>query len=123
MVGIRVKGFLIFLVPLLVLIGGCAVKPQVTGNFIEGTSAGDAETLNWILAVDSASHSYAGYTLGSLATYDNQWKVVLRHLAKPVEASEDGLTYTMTIRDDLKWSDGTSVTAEDYVYTLKNIMF
>jgi len=117
------KGIIILLVTLLVLTVGCAPEPQVEGNFIEGVSAGDAETLNWLLAVDSASHSYAGYTLGSLATYDNQWNVVLRHLAKPVEISEDGLTYIMTIRDDLKWSDGTRVTAEDYVYTLKNLMF
>ncbi len=97
--------------------------PEVKGTFIEGASAGDAETLNYILAADAASFSYAGQTLGSLATYDNDWNVVLRHLAKPVDVSEDGLTYTMTIRDDLRWSDGTKVTAEDYVYTLKNLMF
>jgi len=118
------KGFIIFLVSLLVFTVGCAAQaPTLKDNFIEGGSAGDAETLNWILAVDGASHSYARYTLGSLATYDNQWNVVLRHLAKPVEVSEDGLTYTITIRDDLRWSDGTKVTAEDYVYTLKNLMF
>jgi len=29
----------------------------------------------------------------------------------------------MTIRDDLKWTDGTQVTAGDYVYTMKNLMF
>jgi len=119
----KMKGIIILLVTLLVLTVGCAPEPQVEGNFIEGVSAGDAETLNWLLAVDSASHSYAGFTLGSLATYDNQWNVILRHLAKPVEISEDGLTYIMTIRDDLRWSDGRKVTAEDYVYTLKNLMF
>jgi peptide/nickel transport system substrate-binding protein len=98
-------------------------RPQVKGIFLEGTSGGDAETLNWLLAADASSFSYAGQTFDSLATYNNQWQVVLRHLAKPVEVSEDGLTYTITIRDDLKWSDGTMVTAEDYVYTLKNLMF
>ncbi len=97
--------------------------PQVKGIFIEGTSGGDAETLNWILAADASSFSYAGQTIDSLATYDNEWQVVLRHLAKPVEVSEDGLTYTITIRDDLRWSDGRKVTAEDYVYTLQNLMF
>jgi len=97
--------------------------PEVKGAFIDGSSGGDAETLNWILAADATSFSYVGFCLESLATYDNNWNVVLRHLAKPVEVSEDGLTYTMTIRDDLKWSDGTRVTAEDYVYTLKNLMF
>ena len=98
-------------------------QPQVRGIFLEGSSGGDAETLNWILAADASSFAYAGQTFDSLATYDNQWQVVLRHLAKPVEVSEDGLTYTITIRDDLRWSDGKKVTAEDYVYTLKNLMF
>lgn len=120
------KGFIIFLILLLAFTVGCAAPApaqQVRGNFIEGTSAGDAETLNWILAADAASFGYAGFTLESLATYDNDWNVVLRHLAKPVEVSEDGLTFAITIRDDLRWSDGTKVTAEDYVYTLKNLMF
>jgi len=40
-----------------------------------------------------------------------------------VEVSEDGLSFTITIRDNLRWSDGTGVTAEDYVYTLNNLMF
>ncbi len=97
--------------------------PEVKGPFIDGASGGDAETLNWLLAADASSFSYAGMTFDSLATYDNDWQVHLRHLAKPVEVSDDGLTYTMTIRDDLKWSDDIPVPAEDYVYTLNNLMF
>lgn len=100
-----------------------APRPQVKGTYISGSSAGDAETLNWILAADSASFGYVGNTLDSLATYDNQFNVQLRHLAKPIEVSEDGLVYTITIRDDLKWGDGKKVTTEDYVYTLKGLMF
>jgi len=69
------------------------------------------------------SLSYAAHTLDSLATYDNQWRVQLRCAAKDVEVSEDGLVYTVTIRDDLRWSNGSKVTGEDYVYTLKNLMF
>jgi len=96
---------------------------EAGGTYISGTSAGDAETLNWILAADSASLGYAGHTQDSLVTYDNEWHVQLRCAAKDVEVSEDGLVYTVTIRDDLKWSDGSKVTAEDYVYTLSNLMF
>jgi peptide/nickel transport system substrate-binding protein len=103
--------------------GPAQARPPVQGSFIEGTSGGDAETLNWILAADATSLSYAGQTLDSLAGYDNNFNLVLRHMAKPVEISADGLTYTVTIRDDLKWSDGQPVTADDYVYTLKNLMF
>ncbi len=100
-----------------------ASNEEISRVFISGTSAGDAETLNWILAADAASMGYAGHTVDSLATYDNEWRVQLRTAAKDVEISEDGLVYAVTIRDDLRWSDGSKVTAEDYVYTLKNLMF
>lgn len=37
--------------------------------------------------------------------------------AESYTVSEDGLTYTFTLRDDLKWSDGSKLTAEDFVYS------
>lgn len=104
--------------------GGAVAKHAVKGDFIEGQSGGDAQTLNWILAMDGGpSVRYAGFMVDPLAVYDNQFKLQLRCLARDVEISADGLVYTATIRDDLKWSDGKKVTAEDYVYTLKNLMF
>ena len=36
--------------------------------------------------------------------------------------SSDGLTYTVTIRDGLKYSDGTKITAEDFVYTWQRMV-
>jgi peptide/nickel transport system substrate-binding protein len=115
---------------LIILTTGCAkdeIKQDegisVRGNFIEGVSGGDAESLNRILISDATSASYYEHTVDSLATYDNKFDIQLRCLAKDVEVTPDGLVYTITIRDDLKWSDGSQVTAEDYVYTLKNLMF
>ena len=35
------------------------------------------------------------------------------------EISEDGLTYTVTLRDGLKWSDGSDLTAADFEYSWK----
>lgn len=43
-------------------------------------------------------------------------------LAKSVEVSEDGLIYTATLRDGLKWSDGSALTAEDFVYTWQRMV-
>ena len=113
----------IFLVMISLLACSCQPAKEASGVFISGTSAGDAETLNWILAADSASFGYAGHTVDSLVTYDNEWDIRLHCAARDVEVSEDGLVYTVTIRDDLRWSDDSPVTAEDYVYTLKNLMF
>lgn len=39
-------------------------------------------------------------------------------LASGWDISEDGLTYTFTLRNDLTWSDGTPVTAYDVFFTL-----
>ena len=35
--------------------------------------------------------------------------------------SEDGLTWTFTMRDDLKWSDGTDLNAKDFEYSFKRM--
>lgn len=41
--------------------------------------------------------------------------------AESYEVSEDGLTWTFTMRDGLKWSDGSDLTAKDFEYTLKRL--
>ena len=102
------------------------VRPQlhpVAGTFVESQLGESAQTLNWIIATDGgASRQYARFMVEPLAVFDNQYKLQPRCIAKAVEVSPDGLAYTITIRDDLKWSDGTKVTADDYVYTINDIM-
>ena len=39
--------------------------------------------------------------------------------AENYEISDDGLTYTFTLRDGLKWSDGQPLTAGDFEYAWK----
>lgn len=41
--------------------------------------------------------------------------------AESYTVSEDGLTWTFTMRDGLKWSDGTELNAKDYEYSFKRI--
>ena len=38
------------------------------------------------------------------------------------EVSEDGLTYTLTLRKGLKYSDGTDVKASDFEHTIKRVL-
>ncbi len=42
-------------------------------------------------------------------------------LAESWEVSEDGLTYTFTLRDGVTWHDGTPLTADDVVYSYGRI--
>ncbi|MEZ5092496.1 ABC transporter substrate-binding protein [Nocardioides sp.] len=43
-------------------------------------------------------------------------------LATKWETSDDGLTWTFTIRDDVTWSDGEPLTADDVAFTLNRIL-
>ena len=47
--------------------------------------------------------------------------LVNRGLAESREVSEDGCTYTYHLREGLKWSDGTPLTAEDFVYGFQRL--
>ncbi|MGB8712301.1 MAG: ABC transporter substrate-binding protein, partial [Onishia taeanensis] len=38
------------------------------------------------------------------------------------DVAEDGKTYTFKLREDAKWSDGTQVTAEDFVFAFRRIL-
>ena len=41
--------------------------------------------------------------------------------AEKYTVSDDGLTWTFTMRDGLKWSDGTELNAKDFEYTFKRL--
>ena len=42
--------------------------------------------------------------------------------AEKYDVSADGLTWTFTMRDGLKWSDGTDLNAKDFEYTFKRVI-
>ncbi|WP_432627921.1 peptide ABC transporter substrate-binding protein [Brotaphodocola sp.] len=42
--------------------------------------------------------------------------------AEKYDVSDDGLTYTFTLRDGLKWSDGSDLTAGDFEYAWKRAL-
>lgn len=73
------------------------------------------ESLDPQQATDGTSFEViANYTDG-LMQMDASGKAV-EALAESYEISEDGLTYTFHIREDANWSNGTPVTAADFVF-------
>ena len=43
-------------------------------------------------------------------------------MAESCEVSEDGMTYTFTLREGLKWSDGSPLTAHDFEYSWLRVL-
>lgn len=57
-----------------------------------------------------------------LVTYDTATGSLIGGNAASWEISEDGTVYTFTLRDGLKWSDGSPLTAQDYLYAFQRIL-
>lgn len=47
---------------------------------------------------------------------------IIPGVASSWERTDDGLHYTFHLRDDAQWSDGTPLTAEDFVYSWQRIL-
>lgn len=81
----------------------------------------DINTLDISKNTDTYSTIAIGNSGSNLLRIDKNGKAQ-PDLAKKLEISKDGLTYTATLRDNLKWSDGSDLTAKDFVYTWQRIV-
>lgn len=80
----------------------------------------DPETLDPALnsAIDGGNMLLHNFEC--LLTVDKDGKLAPGQ-AETWETSEDGLTWTFHLRDGLKWSDGSELTANDFVYSWKRV--
>ena len=81
----------------------------------------DVESIDPALnsAVDGAN--YILFAFDNLLKMDKDGKVV-PGLAEKYEVSDDQLTWTFHLRDGLKWSDGSVLTADDFVYSWQRLV-
>lgn len=54
-----------------------------------------------------------------LVRYDHEWQSVLPNLAESWEINDDATEYTFTLRDGLKWSDGSPFTSADIAFAVE----
>lgn len=80
----------------------------------------DPETIDPALnsAVDGGNMIL--YTHECLLTVDQNNQIAPGQ-AESYDVSDDGLTWTFHLRDGLKWSDGSALTANDFVYSWKRV--
>ncbi|GHO70793.1 peptide ABC transporter substrate-binding protein [Ktedonobacter sp. SOSP1-52] len=77
----------------------------------------DVATLDPALSTDSASITALDMMFTGLVQLDDNLKVY-GELAQSWKQSSDGLTWTFTLRPNLKFSDGNPITADDVVYSI-----
>lgn len=81
---------------------------------------GELATLDSALYNDVSSSDMIGQVFEGLYRVKNGTEVEFGQ-AESVKVSDDGLTYTFTLRDGLKWSDGSPVTAADFEYSYQRL--
>ncbi|MFD2612791.1 peptide ABC transporter substrate-binding protein [Paenibacillus gansuensis] len=78
-------------------------------------------SLDLAQAQDNTSFTVLNAIYEGLTT-KNEKAEVQPGVAKDWKISDDGLTYTMNLRDDAKWSNGDPVTAKDFEFAWKRIL-
>lgn len=83
-------------------------------------------TIAWTQEPDTLNRTYSNMWYMSVLTqiyscwpweYDSNNEPYPHMLTELPTVSEDGLVITMNLRDDIIWSDGTPITADDFVFT------
>jgi peptide/nickel transport system substrate-binding protein len=92
------------------------------GGWLIGSFGSTLQTITPLVSSDVYAGSVQGYVLESLLTLDPNTLEWQGMLAKSWQISDDGLTITFQLRDDVVFSDGEPFDSKDVVFTFNFIM-
>lgn len=104
-----------YMVTVLLTVSGVSAQDQTS---IDIAISDDPGTLNPLVL---ANPNLTSLMWSRLLDVDTETGALVAGMANSWEISSDGLTYTVHLRDDLSWSDGTPITAADYAFALQAI--
>src|SRR5436309_9874940 len=102
--------------------GGQAAAAPPDQQVLKLRTTGEPNTIDPHLTNFSTSTTIEKSLFSTLFTFDPDSLKVVPDLATEMPTadnggvSKDGLVYTIKLRKDLKWSDGKTLTAKDFVY-------
>ena len=94
-------------------------KPAATyGGAMKEGVIGEPRHINPLLSQSDADRDLVKLVYSGLFRYNKDGKLV-PDLAKSYETSPDELNYTVYLKDNSIWHDGTPVTADDVIFTIQ----
>lgn len=112
-------------------LSGCTTTGNTEGSEAETNGApnqaiavslpAELTTLDTTQTTDKATFTIVQHLFEGLYRFDENSEPV-PGLAEGVEISEDGKTYTFTLREDAKWSNGEAITSADFAYAWKKLV-
>jgi ABC-type transport system substrate-binding protein len=123
------KFFIIFFTLLILSVGYFIVNFYLShteiiatygGTYVEGV-VGQPRFINPIYGeTNDTDRTLIGLIYSGLMTYDKNGKLI-NDLLKDYQISENGKIYTFTLKENIFWQDGTTLTADDVIYTIQTI--
>jgi oligopeptide transport system substrate-binding protein len=105
----------------LVLAGGMLISPALAEVVYNRGSAAELETVD----PHKTSTVYEAHVMRDLfegLVMQDAKAELIPGVAESWTVSDDGKTYTFKLRADAAWSDGSPVTAEDFVYSFRRLV-
>ena len=93
------------------------------GGALTSATISEPLTFNLAISTDASSSGVLGYLFEGLTETSWLTDEVEPLLAESWERSEDGLTWTFRLRDDVRWHDGEPFTAHDVDFTFNRIIY
>ncbi|MBC8040591.1 MAG: peptide ABC transporter substrate-binding protein [Opitutaceae bacterium] len=115
------------LIALSLVVGGCGRREtEVEAGNREGIlyrgNSTEPESLDPYLVRGQVEWTIVGGLFEGLVVPDTATLEPRRGTAESWTISEDGLTYAFQLRDGVKWSDGSPLTAEDFVFSARRML-
>lgn len=94
-------------------------KIPATGGELREGIVGLPHMINPVLAITDVDRDISSLVYSGLMKYEENKLVT--DLAESYKISDDGLAYNFTLRSDIHFHDGTTVTTEDIAFTIQKI--
>ena len=121
------KIFALFCTAMLLLVSGCggngSSATETDPNNLRVAIGGQITTLDPGINTESVNNNIVRHISGNLFHQDENGDIV-NELASGYTVSEDGMTYTITLREGVMWSDDVPLTSKDFEFTiLRNLTY
>ena len=94
---------------------------RIADNFFRVNLGTEPPSMDWSLATDHVSFNVITNLMVGLTEFDKELKPA-PVIAKSWEYRDGGKKIVFNLRDDVTWSDGTKVTAQDFEYSWKRLL-
>lgn len=92
------------------------------GELVTATIGEGPKTFNPWTSKDNTSGEIGGLMFDSLLSTDINTGEIRPNMAERVDISKDKCHYTITLKKGLRWSDGKEITADDVIFTWRDII-